>query len=232
MGEAMLSAVLDKGLSTPDSILVSDVSEVCCQRLKQKYGVEAVCDNRRAVESGGFSSLVSMVSIHNTMIRECPEHLATLYRGLHMYMRKEGDLAGRELPRRPVFFPQEDHILCWINLRLMELPFEAAGKLMPADERAAMDALEEIAERPEHKLTVKLQPGDMLLVHNFVCLHKRSSFTDDPDPEKARLMLRLWCNLPGSRVEAVQPKEARGGYFTRQPYVIRHILNQGNGLSS
>ena len=52
MGEAMLSAVLDKGLSTPDSILVSDVSEVCCQRLKQKYGVEAVCDNRRAVESG------------------------------------------------------------------------------------------------------------------------------------------------------------------------------------
>ena len=93
---------------------------------------------------------------------------------------------------------------------------------MPAAERAALDALEEIAERPENKLTVKLQPGDMLLVHNFVCMHNRSHFVDDPDPVKSRLMLRLWYNLPTGRVQTVQPAEQRAGYFTQSPYVIRH----------
>ena len=127
-----------------------------------------------------------------------------------------------ELPRQPLFMPQEDHLLAWINLRLMELSYESAGKSMPAHERAAFDALEEIAERPGQKLTFRLQPGDVLLVHNFSCMHKRSQFKDDPDPDKSRLMLRLWYNLPNSRVTKVQPPEQRAGYFTKEPYVIRH----------
>ena len=176
----------------------------------------------RQAPEGGSSALASMQTIHITMIEECPEQAQTLYDGLSIYMHKVGNLAGRTMPKRPVFFPQEDHLLSWANLRLMELPYEASGKQMPGDQRAALDAFEEIAERRENKLTFKLQPGDMLLVHNNVCLHKRSSFTDDPDPDKKRLMLRLWYNVPGGRAEAVTPKDRRKGYFTQNPYVIRH----------
>lgn len=50
MGEAMLSAILDKGLSTPQAISVSDVSQSRCQHLEQKYGVAVMSDNRQAVE--------------------------------------------------------------------------------------------------------------------------------------------------------------------------------------
>jgi hypothetical protein len=53
-------------------------------------------------------------------------------------------------------------------------------------------------------------------------MHKRSNFIDDSDPAKSRLMLRLWYNLDGSRVDAIQPPEQRKGYFTDAPYVIRH----------
>ncbi len=176
----------------------------------------------RQAPEGGFSSLVSMIAIHNAMLRECPQHLETLYRGLQMFMRKEGDKESEVKPRQPLFMPQGDHLLAWINLRLMELPYESACAEMPADERAALDALEEIAERPAFKLTFTLQPGDMLLVHNYVCMHKRSNFTDDPDPGKSRLMLRLWYNLSGGRVEAIQPADQRAGYFTDSAYVIRH----------
>ena len=176
----------------------------------------------RQAPKGGYSALASMTTIHNTMIEECPEQAQTLYDGLSIYMRKEGNLAGRTMPKRPVFFSREDHLLSWANLRLMELPYEASGEPMPAHERAALDAFEKIAERPENKLSFKLQPGDMLLVHNNVCLHKRSSFTDDPDPNKKRLMLRLWYNVPGGRAEAITPMDRRKGYFTQNPYVIRH----------
>jgi len=52
MGEAMLSAILDKGLSLAKTISVSDVSQARRQHLKQKYGVVVMSDNRQAVNRG------------------------------------------------------------------------------------------------------------------------------------------------------------------------------------
>jgi len=39
MGEVIISAVLDKGLSKPQSIRVSDIKDERRQHLKQAYGV-------------------------------------------------------------------------------------------------------------------------------------------------------------------------------------------------
>jgi len=50
MGEAMVSAILDKGLSTPQSMSVSDIKESRRQHLKQKYGVAVTGSNRQAAE--------------------------------------------------------------------------------------------------------------------------------------------------------------------------------------
>ncbi len=52
MGEAMLSAILDRGLSSPRDISVSDISEIRCQHLEQKYGVAVMSDNRLAAVRG------------------------------------------------------------------------------------------------------------------------------------------------------------------------------------
>jgi len=49
MGEAMLSAILDKGLSLPQAISVSDIIEARRRHLKQKYGVEVVSSNPGAL---------------------------------------------------------------------------------------------------------------------------------------------------------------------------------------
>jgi len=52
MGEAMLSAILDNGLSMPQAISVSDIDEARCQYLGQEYGVAVMSDNRLAVTKG------------------------------------------------------------------------------------------------------------------------------------------------------------------------------------
>ncbi len=49
MGEAMLSALLEKKLSQPRDILVSDVSEARRRYLKQKYAVVVIGNNKQAV---------------------------------------------------------------------------------------------------------------------------------------------------------------------------------------
>jgi len=50
MGEAMLSALLEKKLSQPRNILVSDVSATRRRYLKQKYAVVVTGNNKQAVE--------------------------------------------------------------------------------------------------------------------------------------------------------------------------------------
>ena len=52
MGEAMLAAILEKGLSTPQAVSVSDIKEARRQHLEQKYGVAVMGSNRMAVGRG------------------------------------------------------------------------------------------------------------------------------------------------------------------------------------
>jgi len=52
MGEAMLSAILEEGLSTPEAISVSDIDEARRQHLAQKYGVTVMSSNQLAVDRG------------------------------------------------------------------------------------------------------------------------------------------------------------------------------------
>ncbi len=52
MGEAILSAVLNRGLSTPQTIWVSDVKDERRQHLKQTYQVSVTDSNREAAVNG------------------------------------------------------------------------------------------------------------------------------------------------------------------------------------
>ena len=52
MGEAMLSAILDKGLSPPQTISVSDIDESRRRHLEQKYNVAVMSDNKLAADRG------------------------------------------------------------------------------------------------------------------------------------------------------------------------------------
>ncbi len=52
MGEAMLSAVLAKGLSSKEEVAVSDISQSRREHLKQKYEITVTGDNRQVVGTG------------------------------------------------------------------------------------------------------------------------------------------------------------------------------------
>jgi pyrroline-5-carboxylate reductase len=71
MGEAMLSATLDKGLSSPQAISVSDIDESRRRHLGQKYSVAVTNDNRHAADK----SEVVVLSIK-------PQNLAEVMAGL------------------------------------------------------------------------------------------------------------------------------------------------------
>ena len=76
--------------------------------------------------------------------------------------------------------------------------FEGAPRL---SERylEALDLFDALANDPALHLKMRLAPGDMQFVYNHTNLHDRTGFTDWPEPEQRRHLLRLWLSLPDDR---------------------------------
>jgi len=49
MGEAMVSAILDKGLAKPEAVTISDIAQARLKHLEQKYGVAVTGSNPKAI---------------------------------------------------------------------------------------------------------------------------------------------------------------------------------------
>src|ERR1019366_7443750 len=78
-------------------------------------------------------------------------------------------------------------------LRFPEAPHPAA------EDFAALDVFDQLAEDKDLRLDITLRPGDIQFVHNHTILHDRTSFVDWPEPERKRHLLRLWLAVPGAR---------------------------------
>lgn len=52
MAEAMIRAIIDNGLTTPNAITASDIDPMRCAALSQGYGIKTTRDNREALERG------------------------------------------------------------------------------------------------------------------------------------------------------------------------------------
>jgi hypothetical protein len=63
-------------------------------------------------------------------------------------------------------------------------------------QREAMDLLDEIVRRPEFMYSMWLEAGDLQILSNHTTLHSRTRFVDAPEPEKKRLLYRLWISTP------------------------------------
>lgn len=152
----------------------------------------------RKAPAGGLSSIVSAAAIWNTMLAECPEHLAVLEAGFP-YDRKGEEGAG-EAPVTepiPVFARRGARLDCRYARSYV---IGAAGRLgwpLSAPQLAALDAFDAIASRPGIAVQMAFEPGDIQLLDNLAVLHGRTAFEDHPDPAQGRLLYRLWLQMEG-----------------------------------
>jgi TfdA family taurine catabolism dioxygenase TauD len=72
------------------------------------------------------------------------------------------------------------------------------GETHTAQERAALECLDEMLARPDLTLAMEFRKGDIQLVSNFTMLHSRKAFIDH-SPERRRHLLRLWLTNPASK---------------------------------
>lgn len=151
-------------------------------------------------KSGGENEIVSSVALYNEILRRRPDLLKVLMQPFH-YKRHTVDL-GNDRPycRQPIFSFCEGRFAANFLRVLIERAHQD-GEIgpMPEQQREALDFLEAVAAEADMHHRFTQQPGDILLLNNWVTFHRRTEFEDHVEPERKRHVLRIWLSMPNSR---------------------------------
>ena len=145
----------------------------------------------RAAKSGGESRVASSVNMYNSLLETHPAHAQALTEPF--YWTKHGEYSEGEAPyyKSPVFNFFDGQLCTSFGpkhiLKGHDLPETPALTGFQLD---AIRIAEEVADQNRYDMV--LEPGDMQFLNNYVALHTRSAYEDYQEPDKKRLLWRLW----------------------------------------
>lgn len=162
----------------------------------------------RPAKTGGHSSLVSSMAIHDEIAATDPDLLPPLYDGMPYVHVEEG---GNENPRRiPVYSLCDGVLSCGIQRNTVHTAITVAGIPVSEREQAALDRFDALANDPDFRFDMNLEAGDIQFCKNYTVMHARTAYEDDPDPALKRHLVRLWLAFEAARPVAPHFKEYNG----------------------
>jgi hypothetical protein len=154
----------------------------------------------REAKEGGDSLLTSALSVYNMLHEQHPDLLERLV--MPMPHDRRGEVPAGQKPyfEIPVFSFLDGELTVFYQRQYFDSAqrFEDARRLTNDDVRA-LDAFDAAANDEALCLRMRLEPGDIQLVHNHTMLHDRTAFIDWAEPRKKRHLLRLWLACMGAR---------------------------------
>lgn len=155
----------------------------------------------RTAKRGGASTMVSALTIHNVLLEERPDLLEVLYQPFALDWRGEEPAGEYGWYTSPMFSFYDGKVTSRITSRqYFESVSRHGSELELTDiQREALDAVQEISNRPELRLSMHFEEGDMQLLNNHMLVHAREEFEDHDDPHLKRHLLRAWISLPKAR---------------------------------
>jgi hypothetical protein len=149
----------------------------------------------RQSQSGGESLIVSTPAIHNAMLARAPALLDLLFQPWFHSRQQEQPPGEAPWSHHPIFALHQGRFTSQYSRSYVESAqrFADVPRLSEA-QLAALDLLGELAEALA--LRTRMEPGDIQLLNNHVTYHARTELLD---PERRRLVYRLWLSLPNSR---------------------------------
>ena len=152
----------------------------------------------RTARSGGTSKVASSVRLRNEALRRRPDLHAVLARPF--CWTKHGETDPDEAPyfESPVFnFADGRLSTAFGPQHIMKGHLLQEAPDMTPRQREAIDLVSALAE--EHRATMDFRRGDIQILNNYTCVHTRTAFEDWPEPERKRVLWRLWLAIPDLR---------------------------------
>ncbi|HZT63777.1 MAG TPA: TauD/TfdA family dioxygenase [Burkholderiales bacterium] len=151
--------------------------------------------------SGGASIIVSGVTVHDAIRERAPQLLEPLYRGYHYHrLGEEGPGEEPATPyRTPVFANRNGQVSC--RYQRAGIAAGQRERNVPLEERdlEALNLFDQVAADPRNRLAFFLERGDMIVINNYTVMHARTRFTNFPEAERHRRLVRMWFDAEGFR---------------------------------
>ena len=173
---------------------------------------------------GGESLIASSGAIYNEILAAAPHLVDALAAGFRIDLAGKGPTgAADEVTRAriPVFSWYAGRLSCRFNRKQIEDGQRKLGRSLSDKEQEAVETVERLALDPRFRLDMDFRPGDIQWLNNHAILHGRAGYRDSNDPERRRLLLRLWMNIPNGRPLAPTFADRlntgpRGGVYARE----------------
>ncbi|HKW38518.1 MAG TPA: TauD/TfdA family dioxygenase [Burkholderiales bacterium] len=151
--------------------------------------------------SGGASIIVSGVTVHDEIRSRAPQLLGPLYRGYHYHrLGEEGPGEETATPyRMPVFANRNGQVSCRYQRAGIAAGMRERGEALEPLDIEALNLFDQVASAPKNRLAFFLERGDMIVINNYTVMHARTRFTNFPDPERQRRLVRFWFDAEGFR---------------------------------
>jgi hypothetical protein len=185
----------------------------------------------KQAKSGGVTKITSSIALVDEIERTRPDLIPTLRQDFYF------DQLGTQATGRPPYYHapllgSDPEFFGFrnnrknITLAQNGFPADEVPRLTPAQVEA-LDLLDELMPDPRICYSMLLEPGDLQLLNNYVCLHSRTEFEDFQEEDRKRHLLRLWLSTPDAQRLSAQWADyygdARGG-------VVRGGL-RGSGIT-
>ncbi|MEM8743194.1 MAG: TauD/TfdA family dioxygenase [Pseudomonadota bacterium] len=179
--------------------------------------VALACFN--AAKSGGKSLVSSSVSAWHALTSENPD-LAKVATDTFYFSRNQEEAPDENAYYgQPLFDFEEGRLFAKWNRNRVRTAQDIDGvPPLTAEQRKCADFLDEILVRPQNMFSMSLEPGDLQFMNNHLMLHSRTAFEDFAEPERQRLLYRLWIAPPSS---VALPKTWKAYFRSTVPGSVR-----------
>ncbi len=149
---------------------------------------------------GGVSQVVSVATVHRALEDDFPELMSRLHKPFWYDRHAEHAPDEPTTFAAPVFERGADGTV-QARLALSEIfaGYELRGEPMDNETAAALAAVQAVFDRPDLRVELDFEPGQIQYVNNRATGHARTEFVDHPEPERKRHLVRLWLRDGGRR---------------------------------
>ncbi len=159
---------------------------------------------------GGASRVASSVAVYNRILRERPDLAESLTRDFYRSLSGENDAGEAPWFKQPIFSFTDGY-------------FSATGAGAAINKAQALPGVPPLSSAQQEAIAfyrqtvhacavdIGFEPGDIQFLNNFVTLHTRREYTDWPEPDRRRHLLRLWLHDPEGRPIPIEQRQGRSG---------------------
>jgi len=211
-------ATSDKTMADPTA-LSSKVRDELVYHSDSSDVVALLC--LKPAKEGGASCLVSGAEIYNEILRRRPDLAPLLLEPFHWDWRRQDHKSPANTYTSPIISITDGVFSMYAGSTYIftAQAYPGVPKLRP-EQIEALNLFDEITNEPGMAIAMDFRPGDIQWLSNYAALHSRTGFSDWPEPQRRRHLLRLWLSRRGQRPKVpgfgknavVQTRaEARGG---------------------